>query len=88
MSPIDFPESNHRFGPPKGMDESQVKTIPAFVAEVQRGNLAGVQTVVVAWQPTPAEIEQIKNGAPIFLSMIGGLLPHFLSTSFKEATGL
>lgn len=70
------------------MDESQVRAIPSFVDKVVGGSLDGACITVVAWKPTPEEIEQIKNGANIYLSVVGGLPPHFIETSFKEATGL
>jgi len=85
MSPANFPESNGSFCAPSDMDESQVLTIEAFKGVVQGGNLDGCQFVVVAWLPTPEEIEQLKAGQPIYLSILGGLAPHFLTTSFKEA---
>ncbi len=88
MKPTDFPESNIVFGPPAGMDESQVFSTPAFAGKIHGGNLDGSSVSVVAWQPSPEEIEQIKNGAPIFLTVLGCLPPHFLSLSFKEARGL
>ena len=80
MKPTDFPESNILFGPPAGMDETQVHTTPAFCGKVHGGNLDGSSVA--------EEIEQIKAGAPIFLTVLGGLPPHFLSLSFKEAHGL
>lgn len=45
---------------------------------------AGVN--VVAWKPTPEELELIKVGKPIFLTFVGGIPPHFPSMSFGEAT--
>jgi len=86
MIPTDFPESNCVFSAPHDMDESQVVSIPACTGKVNGGNLDGAQFVVVAWKPTPEEIEQIKSGAPIFLSMLGGLAPHFITTDIRQAT--
>lgn len=68
------------------MDESQVLSIQAFKGIVKSGNLDGAFFVVVAWVPSPEEIEQLKAGKPILLSMLGGLSPHFLTTNFKQAT--
>jgi len=68
------------------MDESQVFTIHAFSGTVNGGNLDGAPVVVTAWLPTPEELEQIKQGKPIFLTFIGGLPPHYPSMDFKEAT--
>jgi hypothetical protein len=86
MNPIDFPETNTTFGPPAGMTESQVQPVPAYCGQVRGGSCDGVEAVVVAWRPTREEIEQIAAGSPIYLTMIGGLPPHFLTTSFEEAT--
>jgi len=84
MIPITFPEANHKFGPPKGYDESQVRTIPAFVGEVNGGSVDGSFQVIVAWKPTKEEVKQLIDGAPIFVTMMGGLAPHALGTSFKS----
>lgn len=37
-------------------------------------------------QPTEDEIRQIVLGAPIFLTCLGGLPPHFITTNFQQAT--
>lgn len=84
MIPATFPEANTFFGPPQGLTESQVKSIPAYLGEAQ-GSLDGLQLAVVAWEPTPEELETIKNGGLIYLTCIGGLPPHFLSTNFAHA---
>jgi len=85
MTPVLFPQCNAAFGPPSDLDESQCATIPAYVGEVKRGSVEGSKIVVVAWLPTPEELAIIKAGGPIFLSMMGGLAPHFVTTSFEEA---
>lgn len=86
MNAIHFPEANTKFGPPPDLDESQCRTIPAFVGKVERGAVEGAPIVVVAWQPDAAELAAIAAGKPIFISMIGGLAPHFLTTDFTTAT--
>lgn len=85
MMPVKFDEANCRFGPPSDADESQVQTIHAYRGVIERGSMEGACIVVVAWKPTPQEIERIAAGAPIFLSCLGGLPPHFLSTDFQSA---
>ena len=85
MTPILFPEANVSLGAPEGLTETQVMTIPAYVGEVVGGSVDGVRLVVVAWRPTAAELEDLNNGGEIYLSCIGGLPPHFLTTKFKEA---
>ncbi len=86
MNPYQFPEANRRYGPPEGMAESQVMTIHAFAGVVADGSIDGSPIVVTAWQPTPEEIALIQAGAPIFLTFMGGLPPHFPSLNFQEAT--
>lgn len=85
MTPIDFPGTNTIFGPPKDMTEEQVHSIPAYAARVRGGSCDGALMVIVAHLPTPEELEQIKAGNPIFITMIGGLCPHFLSTNLGVA---
>lgn len=85
MIPADFPQSNCSFSAPDGLAESQVMSIPAYRHRVLGGSVDGCTQVVVAWLPTPAELELLNQGKPIFLSMIGGLLPHYLSMDFHSA---
>lgn len=85
MNPVDFPESNANFGPPPDVTETQVATVRAYHGAVFRGSLQGAHIVIVAWKPTPEELRDITEGKPIFLSCIGGLPPHFLTTNFAEA---
>lgn len=86
MIPADFPEANASFRAPVDLEESQCATIPAYRGQVVGGSVDGCDLVVVAWRPTHAELTRINLGLPIFLTVIGGLPPHYLSTSFEEAT--
>jgi hypothetical protein len=85
MNPAHFPQANFKFGPPSDLEESQCTTIPAFVGEIKTGSCDGCQITVVAWLPTPQELAELNIGKPIYLSVIGGLPPHFLSTDFQQA---
>lgn len=80
MIPTHFPECNRSFGPPSDLQESQCATIKAF-----GGSCDGVPMTIVAWKPTPQELEAINGGALVYLTCIGGLPPHFLTTSFEQA---
>lgn len=82
MKPVQFPEANALYTAPVGLDESQVASIPAFQGTVDRGCVEGLKMVVVAWQPSPEDCRQLNNGGLIYLTVLGGLPPHFLSTSF------
>lgn len=89
MIPVKFEEANHSFGPPPSLDESQCRTIPAYVGDVKnnRSSVDGAAVIVTAWQPDAEEIEWIRKGNPIFLTTLGGqLATHFISTSFQSAT--
>jgi hypothetical protein len=86
MTAIDFSQANKYFGPPAGLEESQVRSIPAFVGDTTSGSVDGVPLVVVAWQPSFEDLELMKQGKPIFITMMGGLAPHYLSMSFEQAT--
>lgn len=84
MEPTTFKEVNHKFGPPEGMEESQVRTIPAYLGQINNGNLDGAPVVTVAWKPSEEELKQLIGGNPIYLTCIGGLPPHYLTTQFPH----
>ena len=86
MTPVDFPEANNVFGPPPDLDETQCNRVKGWAGQAVGGSCDGVFMVVVAWKPSLTELAQLNAGAPIFLSSIGGLPPHFLTTSFEQAT--
>lgn len=86
MTPETFPESNITYRPPQGLEESQCRSIPAYDGQIKSGSCDGLRQVVVAYRLTPEEIEWLKNNPVIYLSMIGGLAPHFLSFTFHQAT--
>lgn len=85
MTPTTFPQANTVFGPPPGMDESQVKSVHAYLGEVKKGSCDGSRLVVVAWEPTPEEREHIACGGRIYLTVLGQLPPHMLTTRFEHA---
>jgi hypothetical protein len=87
MNPVDFPQSNSHYGPPADMEESQVATIHAFHHKAVGGSCDGMKQVVVAWQMSADEIELLKaNDGVFFISMMGGLAPHYPSLDFESAT--
>jgi hypothetical protein len=81
-----FPEANSNFRRPTDMTAEQCVSIPTYKGVVESGSCAGHKLVVVAWKPTPEELEVIVAGGPIFLSVLGGLPPHFLTACFAHAT--
>jgi len=86
MNPTNFPETNATIGPPRGMSEAQCRQLRAFAAEMVAGPMDGAPVYVVAWQPTLPELERLIEGNPVFITMLGGVMPHYVSTSFEEAT--
>lgn len=87
MIPCDFPESNVVAGVMADYEhESHVRSLRAYVGTMDGGPLDGVDIVVTAWKPTLEELARLNSGAPVFLSCIGGLPPHFLCTTFEAAT--
>lgn len=86
MDCITFPEVNIRYGPPPGMTEDQVRTVHCWQGYAGRGSCDGSLMVVTAWQPRPEELAALNAGSPVFLTVLGGLPPHFITTNFAEAT--
>jgi hypothetical protein len=76
---------NTVYGTPEGLEESQVAPLPAFKGVVPTGNMEGSRFIVVAWKPTDEDIKRIFDGGKVYLTCIGILPPHFVSTDFKEA---
>lgn len=85
MTPAAFPESNRVFRAPSNVHESSCHEIQANVVEIVGGAFDGVPLVTVAWMPTAEELAELNAGNPVFLSCIGGLPPHYLTTSFSKA---
>jgi hypothetical protein len=92
MKPAQFPEANTTFGPPEGFAESQVYSIPAYMGTSEGGSCDGVDIVVVKYELSSEELrymaQRAEEGEPpaIYITMMGGLAPHYLSLSFHQAT--
>lgn len=87
MTPYKIEQSNAKFGPPPGLEESQVHTIEGYMGPTIGGSTDGAPLIVLAYLPSAHEIAQIVAGEPIFLTVMGmGLPPHYLSTDFHTAT--
>lgn len=86
MTPVGFPQANAVFGPPPGFAEQQVAPVYAFKSETRSGSCDGTMMVVTAWKPDERELQRLSAGEPIFLTVLGGLPAHMLTTSFEEAT--
>jgi len=82
MTPTTFPQANCVFGPPPGLDESQCASIPAFRGRFSGGCMDGADVVIVAWHPSPEEIQAITEGDLIYLGFMSSMPPHFVTTQF------
>jgi hypothetical protein len=85
MTPVEFEQANKVFTPPQGLDSSQCSPINAFVGQAEGGSCDGILIVVTAWKPSEEEIDDLMNGQPVFLTFVGGLPPHTVSTQFERA---
>lgn len=85
MNAVNFEQSNCYFGPPPDMAASQVAVIHAYRGTVERGSCEGVGMVITAWKPDEQDLRRLNAGEPIFLTFLGGLPPHMVTTHFDEA---
>lgn len=86
MTPAEFPESNATFKSPPDLPGS-CAPIKGLICEAKGGIWDGSMQVVVAWKPSPQELQDLNEGGVIYLSVMGGLPPHFLCTRITEAIG-
>lgn len=85
MKAVEIDPCNCVFRPPPQFDESQIHSITAYKFQIQ-GSLDGEQGIAVAWQPDAEDIRRISEGGRVYLTMVSGLLPHRLSTTWEDAT--
>lgn len=86
MIPIDFPGANAVATAPEGMTQDQVAPIPIFKGEIKGGPLDSMPIIICAWKPSETDIELLRKGGAVYLSVIGaGLPPHILSCTINEA---
>ena len=86
MKPIQFEQANSKMGPPDELVESQCGTVATFKTQIVGGSCDGLPLCVVAWRPDESDIHTLVKGGVVFVSVIGGLPPHFLTTDFHSAT--
>jgi len=84
MIPTSFPQANVSFVAPAELDESQCGSIAGYKGTISYGNMDGQPIMVVAWQPTQDEREQLAQGASVFLTFCGGVPPHYVTTEFPN----
>lgn len=85
MQAVPFPEATLVFGPPAGMEETQIATIHAYGRQVLGGSCDGCTQIITAWKPNELDLKRLNEGGLVYFSSIGGLPPHFLTTSFVES---
>lgn len=83
MKPIQFPEANYILHA-NPENENSVQSLPAFITHVGGGPFDGSLLTVVAWQPSPEDIEALQQGNAVFLSFLGQVPPHSVAVSFEE----
>lgn len=84
MIPTTFPEANNIIGPPADMNESHVQPVAAFSGPITGGAFDGATLHVVAWQPSPMERERLIAGASVFISFVGAIPVHTVTTVFPK----
>lgn len=84
MTPATFKQANGILRPPEDLTDDQCESISSFTGQIQGGNLDGAPTFSVAWKPSLEELEAIALGEPVFLTVIGGMPPHFLTVGFPH----
>ena len=82
MNPAHFPEANIKLKSPPDMEGSCME-IAAWSGQIMNGMWDGTQAFVTCWEPTPEELEDLNNGGKVYLSVMGGMPPHNLSTIFQ-----
>lgn len=86
MIPFKFTESNIRYKAPQDLEESQVRTINAYHGVIIKDSLDGLPIIVTAWKPDERELEVLKSGGCVYMTLVTAALPpHLLTTSFQEA---
>jgi hypothetical protein len=86
MNNVDHPLWNTDIGPPKGLEESQVHRVKAYQGTVPGPHaIEGLPFTAVAWKPSKEELQDLLNGGNVYLTVIGGLPPHFLTTNIEHS---
>lgn len=81
MEATNFKGSNITFGPPKGLSEAQVGTIPAFMGKQNIPGVGDCPLIMVAWKPNYEEIKRLMDGGNVYVCFLSnGLVPHFVIT--------
>ena len=96
MKPIEFEGANKAYISPKNWDdEAHGKCGDLYTFE---GETNGLNVILSAWQPTEEDIARIVAGSPIYLQVVGTVMPPVALTmdyplektepTAKESTGM
>ena len=72
MRPTQHPSNNDVLKAPAGATVDECRALPITRVLYQPSNMPAV---VSYWQPTPAQIELLKAGRPVWLSIVGHTHP-------------
>lgn len=84
MTPKNFTEANKLYTKPKEWKDEECGNLPTFEVRTNDDDLnVKVERIISCWQPSPEEIEDIKNGKPVWLHIWYPVqMPVLLSTEF------
>jgi hypothetical protein len=87
MMPLEFAGTNVTFLIPDDLASNRTKAraIRGRVFQVGPGPLDGLAVAVVAYKPSALDVSRFLAGEPIYISFLGGVAPHYLSTTLEEA---
>ena len=87
MMPLEFKGTNVTFQLPADLSgqKTKARAIRGRILQLNKGPLDGLAVAVVAYKPSPLDISRILAGQPIYISFLGGVAPHYLSTALEEA---
>jgi hypothetical protein len=78
--PVDFPGANLTLGPPKGMTEEEVRSMPVHHAK---------NHFISCWYLSDSEIEEIVRTRCVWQTLMGsGAQPSFISGSLNDVIDL
>lgn len=81
MNKTQHRSNNGVLGAPAGWCQ---ETLPVDALPITRTTYDGVDAIVSFWRPTPEEIEALKGGALVMLSVIGAGMPPVALGVAKE----
>ena len=76
MTPIKHPYCNHTLARPPGTTEEECGDLP-----IMRTEISGNPVVASFWIPDPDEVERIRQGGPILLTVVGHTHPPLSITA-------